>query len=420
MKTSARLPRMSQVARRVAYCTAVSLLLFTVALAGGSATKRVVIEFGGFSTSTGDNWLSEDAANCGSSDPTALDAYFPNSCAVSFTSGAAPAVHLGFNVKIGAKLYESLYINKNGLISFGDPLPDPAFSYFGVATAGMDGLKAYATKDGAVLPFVAAYWGNLGLDDATGNFSLFNGGGVAYYRNAADPLPDPLADPSVAYSEADAVPALAVTWSKMPLVDPDNFTFQEQLITQVVIYKYQGPGAQPGDFDLNIRYGRIDPNSGIDEGPYDITEAGPIPAVAGFSLGASTVSFTGPLPEAAGHFYSFRNGSLVVATAPADVDNDGVPDSTDNCPLVANPDQKDSDADGIGDVCDATPLPVVMRCDVDGDHDVDAVDIVKILQALFRTAGPNDPRDANADGRIELRDAVACTAKCTRRLCRIQ
>ncbi len=35
-----------------------------------------------------------------------------------------------------------------------------------------------------------------------------------------------------------------------------------------------------------------------------------------------------------------------------DDDNDGIPDAGDNCPLVFNPDQADADNDGIGDVCD--------------------------------------------------------------------
>jgi len=35
-----------------------------------------------------------------------------------------------------------------------------------------------------------------------------------------------------------------------------------------------------------------------------------------------------------------------------DDDNDGVPDLDDNCPLTANADQADADDDGIGDVCD--------------------------------------------------------------------
>lgn len=38
-----------------------------------------------------------------------------------------------------------------------------------------------------------------------------------------------------------------------------------------------------------------------------------------------------------------------------DFDKDGVPDIQDNCPKVKNPDQKDSDGDNIGDVCDPYP-----------------------------------------------------------------
>jgi len=37
-----------------------------------------------------------------------------------------------------------------------------------------------------------------------------------------------------------------------------------------------------------------------------------------------------------------------------DVDGDGIPDSSDNCPLVYNPDQADSNHDGVGDACERT------------------------------------------------------------------
>lgn len=47
---------------------------------------------------------------------------------------------------------------------------------------------------------------------------------------------------------------------------------------------------------------------------------------------------------------------LVCSGEASDADGDGVPDASDNCPLTFNPDQADSDHNGVGDACDFSLL----------------------------------------------------------------
>jgi hypothetical protein len=54
------------------------------------------------------------------------------------------------------------------------------------------------------------------------------------------------------------------------------------------------------------------------------------------------------------HSAQQARATLTLSSATSDRDQDGVPDDLDNCPDVANADQKDSLGDGVGDACRAS------------------------------------------------------------------
>ncbi len=53
-----------------------------------------------------------------------------------------------------------------------------------------------------------------------------------------------------------------------------------------------------------------------------------------------------------GYPFFWVDGETVSPNCCDDTDSDGICDELDNCPSVANPDQIDSDSDGVGDLCD--------------------------------------------------------------------
>ncbi len=94
-----------------------------------------------------------------------------------------------------------------------------------------------------------------------------------------------------------------------------------------------------------------------------------------------------------------------------DADGDGIPDESDNCPSVFNPDQFDLDWDGVGDSCDT---------DMDGDGVLNIDDncpaVFNPYQGDYDGNGIGDRCDASCcenkgdfdhNGRVDVADIVA-------------
>ncbi len=77
-----------------------------------------------------------------------------------------------------------------------------------------------------------------------------------------------------------------------------------------------------------------------------------------------------------------------------DTDADLVFDFQDNCTLLDNPDQRDTDGDGYGNLCDA---------DLNNDGIVNIIDL-GLLRLAFFSAGPDLDADFNGDGVVNVID----------------
>ncbi|MFC1603033.1 thrombospondin type 3 repeat-containing protein [Pseudomonadota bacterium] len=108
------------------------------------------------------------------------------------------------------------------------------------------------------------------------------------------------------------------------------------------------------------------------------------PYYFGWSVAISSDTIVIGGMDHAAHVYGYQSMS-------SDQDNDGILDVSDNCPTIINPDQWDSDLDGIGDYCDDdndndgikdnfdncrySPNPDQLDADGDGSGDVCDIDL---------------------------------------------
>lgn len=152
------------------------------------------------------------------------------------------------------------------------------------------------------------------------------------------------------------------------------------------------------NFQTNPR-GNVNVLASIDESTYSGGNMGdhPIAWYHDFDGGRSWYTAGGHTNASYGDpmFIGHILGGLTYAAgeAPgADGDSDGVPDSSDNCSLLANPDQIDTDNDGFGNRCDP---------DLNNDLTVDFVDL-GLIKAVFFGSDPD--ADFDSSGSVDFVD----------------
>jgi hypothetical protein len=163
---------------------------------------------------------------------------------------------------------------------------------------------------------------------------------------------------------------------------PAATTLVELFGTTVVIPggpNSEGFSAEPAPDDPNLR---IVGQLGLCSNPVGCPIIGADPETALASFGPNQQPDSRPI---------FYIGHFLVRV-PADTDSDGVPDDSDNCTEIANGDQRDTNGDGIGNVCDP---------DLDGDCVVNFSDL-GVLKSVFFTSDPD--ADLDGDGSVNFID----------------
>ncbi len=89
-------------------------------------------------------------------------------------------------------------------------------------------------------------------------------------------------------------------------------------------------------------------------------------------------------------------GTISTLDCSVDTDGDGVEDSADNCTLISNTDQRDTNGDGYGNACDP---------DLNNDGTVNFVDI-SLFGAVFPSSGVGLDEDFNGDNLVNFVDYV--------------
>jgi uncharacterized repeat protein (TIGR01451 family) len=162
---------------------------------------------------------------------------------------------------------------------------------------------------------------------------------------------------AVSFAGVTALPKLASAENLVPSLTAE-FSISGLCAANGVITVTGGEntGQQGGTWNLNIDWGDGSPVASVGNGITLLTGSMERNTVFTYTSSHVLAGPTTGITVMLFHAQSTGEDGLVVNLTPctgeSDIDEDGVVDTEDNCPSVYNPDQTDSDNDGLGDACD--------------------------------------------------------------------
>ena len=219
------------------------------------------------------------------------DIFSRNYLGLELNGNQSTEIELGFAVLIGTQSFQSLFVNENGLVSFGAaisagvtraPLVDSPF------------IPVRSLTDFGI-PVIAPVYADLQEGIRFGSEGPYQGQIVVQY-GMADPTPNEKGE----YELEDALRATRITWYGLPVVQEAASLVDEPALAwaQLLITDQGG-----GDFNFEFRTG--DPNQ---DPPYVQPGLG---SIAGFALDDDALDFTGPYGDGSPSYFAFRDGELV-------------------------------------------------------------------------------------------------------------